>query len=391
MARRRYQKGSLFLRGKRRKVWVGRWLEDERLLDDSVRRVYRSAVLGSLDEFPTRRLALRELERRLAEVNNPAYQARPACTFAEFANMWGRTCLSSLKPSTASIYLYHLNKHFIPAFGQLRLRNLNAQVVQQFISSVPAKPRTLRNLLMTLRSLWRKAKAWGYATYDLLDGVELPKPERVERFFLSVDDTKRIIGAAQEPYRTLYWLAGETGLRAGELCALRVEDLDPSTSLVHVRRSVWRGKFGEPKSRRGRRRAAISPQLSAHLQSFLSSWRPNPHRLLFSTRNGTPLDPGEVVKKRLRPLLDQLGIPRCGFHAFRHGNATEMDRQNVPLAVRQERLGHSDPRLTLDTYTHAVSEDERRFAAHLGQILHPNCPKLESGPEEEKPQAMLVQ
>ncbi|MCI0355801.1 MAG: site-specific integrase, partial [Acidobacteria bacterium] len=282
-------------------------------------------------------------------------------------------------------------KHFIPAFGQIPLRNLNAQAVQQFVSAVPAKPRTLRNLLMTLRSLWRKAKAWGYATHDLLDGVELPAPERFERFFLSVDDTKRIIGAAPEPFRTLYWLAAETGLRAGELCALRVEDLDLSASLVYVRRSVWRGKFGEPKSQRGRRRAAISPQLSAHLQSFLSAWRPNPHRLLFSTRNGTPLDPGEVVKKRLHPLLSHLEIPHCGFHAFRHGNATEMDRQNVPLAVRQERLGHSDPRLTLDTYTHAVSDDERRFALYLGQVLHPNCPKLGSAPEGEKPQASLVQ
>jgi integrase len=391
MARRRHQKGSLFLRGKHRKVWVGRWLEDERMLDGSVRRIYRSVVLGTLSDFPTRRLAVRELERRLAEVNSLTYEARPSCTFAEFASLWQRACLSCLKPSTAINYRCHLNKHLVPVFGQLLLRNLNAQAVQQFISSVPAKPRTLRNLLMTLRSMWRKARAWGYVTHDLMAGVEVPSPERAERFFLSVEDTKRILDAAEEPYQTLYWLAGEAGLRAGELFALRVEDLDLVNNVVYVRKSIWRGKLGEPKSQRGRRRAAISPNLSRHLESFLHSWRPNTAGLLFATRKGTPLDQSEVVKKKLHPLLTALEIPRCGFHAFRHGNATEMDRQNVPLAVRQERLGHSDPRLTLDTYSHAVSDDERKFAVHLGAVLDPNCPKSDTGDDHPKPQSGLIQ
>jgi integrase len=75
-----------------------------------------------------------------------------------------------------------------------------------------------------------------------------------------------------------------------------------------------------------------------------------------------------VRKRKLYTLLERLGIPRCGFHAFRHGNETVMDQESVPMAVRQTRLGHSDARTTM-LYSHVVSEDGRRFAARLGDLL----------------------
>jgi len=87
-----------------------------------------------------------------------------------------------------------------------------------------------------------------------------------------------------------------------------------------------------------------------------------------ATRNGTPWDTDTLRKRKLYPLLEKLGIRRCGFHAFRHGNATMMDQEQVPIATRQNRLGQSDARTTMG-YTHAVSEDVRRFAASLGQQL----------------------
>jgi integrase len=108
-----------------------------------------------------------------------------------------------------------------------------------------------------------------------------------------------------------------------------------------------------------------------HLRGYLRSWKPNSAGLLFATKNGTPWDTDLIRKRKLYPLLDQLNIERCGFHAFRHGNETVMDQENVPMAVRQGRLGHSDPRTTM-MYSHAVSEDGRRFAAKLGDVLVPS-------------------
>ena len=75
------------------------------------------------------------------------------------------------------------------------------------------------------------------------------------------------------------------------------------------------------------------------------------------------------MKRKLHPLCKQLGIAPRGLHAFRHGQGTLLDQMNVPIKVRQQRLGHTSAELTLDTYTHAISSDERKFVEELGSRL----------------------
>jgi integrase len=396
LARRRYQKGSLILRGKRQPVWIGRWLEDEIQPDGTIRRVHRSEVLAALSEVDaersgiphcsTKRLALRELSARLELVNSPTYRARPSATFAQFAARWETTVLSQHKLSTQATIRSQLRKHLVPFFGKLAVRDVQPEAVQRFLSDVQAReklsPKTVRNLYATLQMIWRSARAWRYVVHDALDGVVLPKQRKARRFFFTIEETQRILSAASEPHKMFYWLAAETGMRAGELCGLRVDDLDLEGGLVHICQSVWRGKFQSPKSENAVRAFALSPQLVAHLKEHLRGWRPNEKRLLFATRNGTPWDANLLVKRKLRPLLRSLGIEGGGLHAFRHANSSFMDRLRVPLKVRQERLGHSDPRLTLGVYTHVASEDDMRTAAQLGELLSgipcPNLPKLQN-------------
>ena len=105
------------------------------------------------------------------------------------------------------------------------------------------------------------------------------------------------------------------------------------------------------------------------MRAYLLTWRPNTLGLVFATKNGTPWDHSLLRKRKFHPLLRNLGISQCGFHAFRHGNATLLDQIGAPMAVRQNRLGHADAQTTMG-YTHAVTADERRIAEELGRILH---------------------
>jgi integrase len=134
------------------------------------------------------------------------------------------------------------------------------------------------------------------------------------------------------------------------------------------------GKLQLPKSENAVPSLAISSELALHPRDFLARWKPNSNKLIFVTRNGTPWDPNLLVKRKLQPILKSLEIRRCGLHAFRHANETFMDRLGVPLKVRQQRLGHSDSRLTLGVYTHVASEDDVKIAGQLGRILHPSGP-----------------
>ena len=164
-------------------------------------------------------------------------------------------------------------------------------------------------------------------------------------------------------------MLAETGIRGGEICALRVADLDLGNAIVNVRQSVWRGQIQTVKSRKGNRCFPISAELVEHLRVHLRTWRPNSLGLLFATKAGTPWDHSLVRKRKFHPLLKKLGISQCGFHAFRHGNATLLDQIGAPMAVRQNRLGHAEAQTTMG-YTHAVTADERRIADGLGKILH---------------------
>ena len=189
----------------------------------------------------------------------------------------------------------------------------------------------------------------------------------------SIKDDESILtinkGSASEPHKTFYSILAETGIRGGEVCALRVDGLDLENAVIHVRQSVWRSQIQTVKSRKGNRRFPISAGLVERLRAYLRTWRPNSLGLLFATKNATPWDHSLVRKRKFHPLLKKLGIPQCGFHAFRHGNATLLDQIGAPRAVRQNRLGHAEAQTTMG-YTHAVTADERRIADELGKILH---------------------
>jgi integrase len=117
----------------------------------------------------------------------------------------------------------------------------------------------------------------------------------------TLDEIQRIIAAASGPLKSFYWLAAETGMRAGELCGLRIEDLDLGQCFVNVKQSVWRGKVQTPKTANSIRQFAISPKLASDLRAHLSTWRPNLLNLVFATKNETPWDQKLSVKRKLQP------------------------------------------------------------------------------------------
>jgi integrase len=333
---------------------------------------------------------MRALETRLSTINSPTYRARPTASFAEFTNRWEATVLSQHKPSTQSSTRSQLRKWLLPQLGSCPLKDMDGQKLQAFVSSCRCNSKTIRNLIATLRMMWRSARAWGYVAHDPFDGIVLPKRGLVKTFTLSLDEIKRIVGSTGEPQKTFYSILAETGIRGGEICGLRVADLDLGNALIHVRQSVWRGQIQTVKSRMGNRRFPISSELVEHLREYLLTWRPNPLGLLFATRNGTPRDHSLVRKRKFHPLLRKLGIPQCGFHAFRHGNATLLDQIGAPMAIRQNRLGHADVQTTMG-YTHAVTADERRIAVELGRILHGTARNEREDESETNSLTLLIQ
>jgi integrase len=385
MARRRYQRGYLYLRGRRTSVWVGRWREDVMRSDGSVQRIRRSFVIGTRTEFPTRRLAERQFETLLARINAPSYRPGRVASLAEFADRWRREVLIHHKPSSIKAANSHLRCHILPLLGKTKLEELGMEVQQGFITRLAeaVARKTAINVMGTLSVMLSTAKNWGYICEPVDFGkLTMPTQEVKEdaRFFTAAE-AKQIISTAEEPFRTMFAIAAMTGLRAGELLALQVDDLDFERKAMHVRRSVWRGRIQTVKSRASRASVAMPDVLSLILKTYLKSWQENPTKLLFINRRGRPYNATKVVQKALWPVLDKLKIERCGLHAFRHTHSSLLLEIGAPPTVAQAQLRHSDPRITLGIYGHVIGESQRNAVDRVAEILDPNGPK--SVPSDE--------
>jgi integrase len=182
-----------------------------------------------------------------------------------------------------------------------------------------------------------------------------------------------------EPYKSMVLIAALTGLRRGELFALRWGAVDFERKTIRVRESVYEGHFSAPKTRSSIR----SIPMGEALEAVLLSLRPKDvatDALVFASQKGTPPHPENILKRIIHPACERLGLLKVGWHDLRHTSATLL-HENEPLRVAQAILGHSDLQTTLG-YTHVLPGWQREAMKRLEKVvLSPNVPKSEKEPE----------
>ncbi len=175
-------------------------------------------------------------------------------------------------------------------------------------------------------------------------------------------------------------IATLTGLRRGELFALRWGALDFERKMIRVRESVYEGHFSTPKTRSSIRNIAMSEVL-AEMFKNLRPKGATANDLVFVSRVGTPLRSENILKRIIHPACERLKLPKVGWHTLRHTSATLL-HEHEPLRVAQAILGHSDLQTTLG-YTHVLPGWQRDAMKRLEDVvLFPNVPKSENEPEK---------
>ena len=156
-------------------------------------------------------------------------------------------------------------------------------------------------------------------------------------------------------------------MRSGEIYGLHVEDVDAHRLLIHVRRSVWRGKPQSPKSKKAYRSIDIAPELAKMILKHLNGRKTG---YIFQTRLGTPFKHPRVLKRVLYPLLKRLGIPKSGMHAFRHGRVSYLVECNTPIETIRAWIGHGSDEM-VKLYTHLRPEYRKRILSTIPTLIHP--------------------
>ncbi len=307
--------------------------------------------------------------------------------FGEYLDIWLKgSVYGSVRQSTYDRDTNLVNNHIKPVLGGLKLKKLNSAHVQSFYRDRLDKglsASTVHKMHDILRRSLAQATKWHLVQRNVADTVKPPRPAPKEICALSATETRRLLEAAGgDRLEALYVLAIHSGIRQGELLALRWQDVDVGNAVVSVRRTLTRsgGKvaFGEPKTKKSRRSICLTPQaveaLKAHLERQLQDIeilgdRYQDQGLVFTTDTGAPINPSNLRQRSFAPLLRRAGLPHMRFHDLRHTCATLLLSRGVHPKFVQELLGHATIAITLDTYSHIIPSMGDATARAMAEAL----------------------
>jgi len=389
MIRRCFQTGCLFKRGKRRKTWVARWRESVIQPDGTFRRVLRAEVLGLVTEFSERE-ARNKLAVLLRPINEGKYRPEATITFGQFVKeCWEPAVVPHLKPSSVRYYGLQIRCHLLPTFGSWPIKDITKAEVQRFLGQKRKQGfsgSSVHGMRTALAKVLQAAVDWNYLEQNSARGIRLGDRAPVqERAYLLPEQLSPLLNSLPEPCRTLVVIAALTGLRIGELLALRWKHIDLIHDVIHVRETVYEGHFGSPKTKSSRRDVPMSqPVREAFLAQRSVLTGADAENLIFASRNGTPLNPKNLLRRVLHPTCRKLGLPVVSWHGFRHTHATLLGEVGESLRTAQAILGHSDLKTTLNIYTHAIPESQKRAVAKVAGLVFPTVPEFSAGAENGK-------
>jgi integrase len=334
------------------------WYVDVKVLgkDGRTRRVQRVSPIQN-------RRAAEKLEHDVREdlLNAENGEATADVTvpqFAEFAERFMMTyAVTNNKPSEVSAKETILRVHLLPEFGESRLDEISPAEVEAYkAKKLQAKlaRKSVNNHLTVLRKILSTAVEW--RILQSVPRIQWMRPPPPEFDFLTFDEADRLIAHADGEWRAMITVALRTGLRHGELRALRWQDVDLVAGRIVVRRAVWGDIISTPKNGRIRE-IALSKQAPTVLRE-----QPRRGEFVFSTPDKSMLKKG-VTKWPLWNACRRAGLRRIGWHSLRHSFASHLVMRGAPIKAVQELLGHSTIEMTM-RYAH-LSPDARREAVKL--------------------------
>jgi integrase len=277
------------------------------------------------------------------------------------------------KPSTQKHRRFMLTKHLLPRFGDMPLSSITRQEIQVYVAHLTRQgyaPRSIDHIHDVLSAVLRTAVKWGHLSDNPARGVELPKLRTVRpKWALTTGQAAALVQVLPLLARTMAGLAILSGLRRGELFALRWKDIDEGARTLSVREAVYDGAFSTPKTAAGVRQIP----LSATALQLIADWRhetnADPDRLVFSTRTGMPLSPNNVLRRAIFPACERLGLPRATWLTFRRTYSSWSHDKGVPGKVVAQLMGHANVDTTLNVYTQVLDGSLRAAADKVGSEL----------------------
>lgn len=342
--------------------------------------------------FRTRTAARRARDEARHAVNRGTYVPPKNWTVGKWLDTWIEAHSVVLKPSTAKSYRDNIARYLKPTIGHERLQGLSPSRLSAVFKALyesggqdgkALSPRTVEFARAVLRRAMQDAVTDRIIEVNPVVGTKRPRVVKPKHTTWTGVQLHTYPGGLAESDRwaPLWIVAATTGMRRGELLALRWSEVDLEEGVIAVERSVTQvGQeriYVAPKNHE-RRDVNIDP----HTVVAIKAWRKaqlaerlawgeayrGDEDLLFTWEDGRPVRPDFITKVFVKSQTG-LQVPRLKLHELRHTHATMLLREHVPVHIVAKRLGHKDPSVTLNTYADAIPDDDGRAADAFSQAV----------------------
>lgn len=325
--------------------------------------------------------ALRDRDRGLLLVGGKQ-------TVAQYLMSWLDVVQPTIRPRTHKRYAELMTLHAIPVLGKSPLAKLTAQQVQGLYAVKLASglsPTTVRHLATVLYGALAQAERLGLVARNVASLVDPPRNAETEMCVLTPEQVHTLLRAVHgDRLEALYVVAVSTGMRQGELLALRWRDVDLTGGTLAVRATLQRTKeegyvLRAPKTKQSQRRITLGAVASSALRAHRArqaaerlalgeTWDASID-LVFPNTLGRPMDGTNLLHYHFYPLLKRSGLPRIRFHDLRPTAATLLLGRGVNPKIVSEMLGDASISITLDVYSHVLPAMQAQAAAAMDDAL----------------------
>lgn len=373
------QDGSVTVERRKRgpDVWCFRWREP----GADGRRIHRRIVLGTAEDLKNIASARRMVFGLRHEINgNDVRIRRGSMTLADLSRHYQQRELVRRNPriahSTRKAYAGYLKKWIEPRWSEYQLLEIRAVEVESWLKSMNRAPGTRCKIRNVMSLLFNHGRRHELCDRNPIEWVRQSAKRHTAPDILTSDEIRGLLANLCFRERTLVLLAVTTGLRRSELFALKWKDVDFANKQLHVMRSIVDRVIGACKTESSQKPVPIHDDLVEALREWHHrTLYKSPESWVFASSHNQGRRPylaQQIIQHHILPIARKLGImKRIGWHTFRHTYSTLLRSTGAELKIMQELLRHSTIRVTLDTYTQAVTSEKRSAQDAVVALLFP--------------------
>ncbi len=373
-------KGSVFL-DKKRGTWYFSFDRKKDPFTGKRRQVKRRG-------YASKREAYEAMVKLQAEMLNEEFTDLSTMKYDTYVDEWMKERSFHLQKSTFDIHKTYIENVIKPRIGHFRLQKIQPIHMQSFVNELVMRmdysAHTVHLIFRIVSASLKKAQVLKLIKENPTVGITLPKIKKTEMNIWTSEQVNHFISEGKNVYRpTRFYIACViallTGMRQGEIMALRWSDIDFENRIIYIRQTLTQtgeikvGAKNNASIRNIHFPIKLIEELEQHREAIMKERKYygrdyENNDLVICARKGNPLIPRNG-RLEFYNLIEKLDLPKIRFHDLRHTHATMLIQQNVNVKLISERLGHSDIQTTLNTYSHVLPTMQREVADKLDEMF----------------------